>query len=138
MNPILKLSTAEFHDRFGEYLDNSLATGESADFEAAIEREAFDRLVKDWKNGWDFETRSEYFGGRGTSILILNSKIDWRELAAWLCARAGSMPPGALINFEVYDSIKGELMVGGPMLLRRVMTASGIFEDGNEHEEPVP
>ena len=128
MTPIPKLSTDGIHDHFGAYFENSVATGESAHFEAAIESEAFDRLVKDWKNGWDFETRSEFFDGRGTSILIQNTKIDWEEMGEWLLSRTGSMPQGALINFEVYDNIKGGTMIGGPTLLRRVMTASGIFE----------
>jgi hypothetical protein len=34
-----------------------------------------------------------------------------------------------LINLEVYDSIKDKAMIAGPMLLRRVVTASGIFEE---------
>lgn len=132
MNPIPKLSIAEFYERFGAYIEGSAATIESTAFEAEVESEAYERLVKDWENGWDFDSQTEYFGGRGASILIQNTRIDWEEFWEWLRARTASVPKGALINFEVYDNIKGKTMVGGPMLLRRVVTASGIFDEGNE------
>ena len=132
MSPIPKLSIDEFFDRFGAYIENTAATSESTDFEAAIESEAYERLVKDWENGWDFDSKTEYFGGRGASILIQNTQVDWAGFWEWLRDKAGSIPQGALINFEVYDNIKGKTMIGGPMLLRRVMTASGTFDEGNE------
>ena len=132
MDPIPKLSIAEFYERFGAYIESTEATNESTDFETAIESEAYERLVQDWENGWDFDSKTEYFGGRGASILIQNTRIDWEEFWGWLSARTASIPQGALINFEVYDNIKDKTMIGGPMLLRRVVTASGIFDEGNE------
>jgi len=135
MSPIPKLSIDKFYERFGAYIDNSVATSESTEFEAAIEREAYERLIQDWENGWDFEAETEYFGGRGASILIQNTQIDWAGFWEWLRDRAASIPQGALINFEVYDNIKGETMIGGPMLLRRVITASGTFDEENEEAE---
>lgn len=131
MNPIPTLSIAEFYERFGAYIENFAATSESTDFEAAIEAEAYERLVKDWENGWDFDTQTEYFGGRGASILIENTQIDWEKFWEWLRVRTAAIPQGALINFEVYDNIKGETKVGGSILLRRVVTASGTFDEGN-------
>ncbi len=59
MSPIPTLSTAEFYERFGAYIANFAATSESSDFEAAIEGEAYERLVKDWENGWDFDSQIE-------------------------------------------------------------------------------
>jgi hypothetical protein len=135
MNPIPKLSIDEFYDRFGAYIENTAATSESTDFESVIESEAYERLIQDWKNGWDFDCKTEYFGDRGASILIQNTQIDWAGFWEWLRDRAASIPQGALINFEVYDNIKGETMIGGPMLLRRVMTASGTFDVENEEAE---
>lgn len=136
MNPIVKLSGNDFNERFGAYLESSATANESNDFEAAIENEAYERLVLDWENGWDFESQAGYFGGRGASILIQNTQVDWQEVWEWLVVRAASIPSGALINFEVHDNIRGETMIGGAMILRRVITASGIFEEDNKLAEP--
>jgi len=127
--PIPTLSFDAFSKRFEAYLESSPVTRETEDFEAAIEAEACQRLVQDWQEGWDFETRTEYFDGRGASILLQNQEIAWEAFWEWLRDRTASIPPGALINLEGYDSIKDKAMIAGPMLLRRVVTASGIFEE---------
>ena len=132
MTSIPKLNINDFNNRFEEYLSTNPETPESVRFEAEVEKEAYEKLVQNWENAWDFDSQTSYFGGRGTSILIQNIKIDWNEFWKWLHDRTSAIPPGALINFEVYDSIKDDTMVSNTQLLRRVITNLGVFDEEDE------
>lgn len=94
-----------------------------------VDRELFHRLDEKWSNGCDFEIACEFFQDRGTSILIQNLRIDWQGIWKWLEEKHREIPNGAAINFEVWDNVHEGVMKGGPMLIRRILTSEGIFEE---------
>jgi len=123
------LKPGAFCEFFPSYLESHPLTQEVLDFESMIEAQAYEYLVANWSNGWDFDTQAGYFGGRGASILIENAAIDWRPFWGELVRKSEAIPDGALVNFEVWDNIRGKAKVGGSQIVRRIITTEGVFEE---------
>jgi len=133
MKSITELSTDAFDGFFDPYFAKYPASPEIFEFESKIARDAERDLEKFGEVAWDFDIKEEFFGERGTSILIQNaSAIDWQHFGDQLAARCGEQPPGSLINFEVWDNIDGEIMIAGSMLLCWILTSEGIFSQGSD------
>ena len=115
--------------RLEKYFKSNDWAAEAKAFESRIESMIFDQLESKWQNGWDFDTQTEYFGGRGASLLIQNTEIDYESIWTRLVHHCATLPAGALINFEVFDSIQEDLMVGGDMVIHRIITSIGAFEE---------
>lgn len=76
---------------------------------------------------WDYDIANGFFDGRGLSILIQNKKLPWERVRAWSSQLADSMPDGALLNFEVTDSIQDGIMLAGDDLYRHVVLAKEVL-----------
>jgi hypothetical protein len=123
------LHTSEFHSHLSEYLDSSPSTDEASAFESRLASLCIARLGEHWTEGWDFDVAQEYFSGRGCSILIQNLRIEWEGEWKFIRDQCSQVPRGALINFEVYDSIKGKLQYLGDQIVRRSIVDNGIYEE---------
>lgn len=99
------------------------------EFEADFERQIVGALEGRWQYGWDFSSSTQLFGDRCVSVLIQNSKIDWAQSWDWIMSQSSEMPVGAMINFEVWDNVVDNQMVGGRMILRRVIMSSGVYAE---------
>ena len=130
MRQAVTLPTDEFYALFDPYFERHLASQAASDFEAKIANEAERVLEKSGDPEWDFAIAEEFFGDRGTSIVIQNpTGIDWKAFGKLLSEWCETQPPGSIINFEVHDFIKGDVWDAGPMLLRWLLTSEGIFSE---------
>ncbi|MES2594072.1 MAG: hypothetical protein V4662_01995 [Verrucomicrobiota bacterium] len=99
------------------------------DFEKNLERQIIESLEGLWQYGWDFSSSTHMFGDRGVSFLIQNSRMDWAHSWDWIVTQSSVIPLGAMINFEVWDNIVDNQMLGGHMILRRVILSSGVYAE---------
>ncbi|RYD62762.1 MAG: hypothetical protein EOP83_13765 [Verrucomicrobiaceae bacterium] len=130
MGRAVTLSADEFYAFFDPYFERHPLSRDASDFEAKIANEAERVLEKSGEHGWDFAVAEDFFGNRGTSIVIQNSAgTDWQAFGELLKDWCESQPPGSIINFEVHDFIKGDVWDAGPMLLRWLLTSEGIFSE---------
>ncbi|MEO5914615.1 MAG: hypothetical protein ABIS50_10310 [Luteolibacter sp.] len=123
------LTSNELLSLLMRYQEEHPASSSIEGLDSEIEILAYDQLAENWENGWDFLTTSDFFGDRGTSILIQNSKIDWQRIWEWLVAEYSTVPAGTMINFEVWDKIRDGVMVGGDMLVRRLILSDGTYAE---------
>jgi hypothetical protein len=103
--------------------------------DAEIEQRAYEQLTPEWENGWDFCTQTNFFGDRGTSILIQNTEVDWQRIWDWLVTEYSDVPEGAMVNFEVWDSIREGVMIGGDMRIRRLILSDGVYAEETDAEQ---
>ena len=130
MGGIEVLVGEQFFERLDAYLNSNLPTQDALNFESSVGQKFHDRAVIDWTYGWDFEVADGFFEERGVSILIQNELIAWQEYWDWLASVIAGMPRGAVINFEVWNNIHEGIMDASEPVLRRVVTSSGIIEEG--------
>ena len=123
------LSTKEFHQRLSAYLDAHGSNPQIEEFEQEITRRAIIRFETEGDEAWDFHSEHSFFNGRGASILIQNLSMNWQSGWDWLLESCKNLPAGALVNFEVYDNIRGGIQYGGDMIVRRALTSDGIYEE---------
>lgn len=122
-----ELALDAFFEQLRHYLGQNSSSLESRRFEQRIEKEAAEQLLPMGQDGWDFEIVHPVFEDRGTSILIQNAQLDWQSVLTRLCTSCVELPIGAIINFEIYDSIQEGAMVGGSLVQRCVFTSNGAF-----------
>lgn len=127
MNTFTELPIEEFFSLMERYQADHPATLQIEALDSEIEQRVYEQLSEKWENGLDFCTTCGFFGDRGTSVLIQNTQVDWQKIWDWLLMEYPSLPDGAMINFEVWDSIREGNHIGGEMLLRRVILANGIY-----------
>ena len=131
-----KLLTSEkFLALMKRYQEGNPVTPSLEALDAEIEQRAYEQLAPEWENGWDFCTQTEFFGDRGTSILIQNAEIDWQRIWDWLVTEYSRVPEGAMINFEVWDSIREGVMIGGEMRIRRLILSDGVYVEETDAEQ---
>jgi len=135
MSTLIELQSDEFQSLLLRYQDAYISTPSKDVDDCEIEQRAYEQLAPDWENGWDFCTVTDFFGDYGTSILIQNPEIDWKRIWHWLVTEFPKMPDGGIVNFEVWDSIQNGTMVAGQMLVRRIITADGCYDEAIEEAE---
>jgi len=129
MSAIQDLSEEALFEIIEEYQQQYPITPEVEALEGEIEQRVYDRLSPLWENGWDFCTQTDFFGDGGVSILIQNRKVEWQAIWDFLVKDYSELPVGALINFEVWDSILDGAMIAGEMQMRRIVSAKGIYSE---------
>jgi hypothetical protein len=127
-----QLPISEFHAALAEYCDATQKTEASQAFELQLAHLCRERLRAQGSEGWDFDVAEEFFSGRGCSILIQNICMPWQDEWDFIKRHCSEVPLGALVNFEVYDSIRDGIQYGGDQILRRTVTAHGVYEENGE------
>ena len=137
MSTLIELQSDELLSLMQRYQEEHTSTPAKDSLDYEIEQRAYEQLAAEGENGWDFCTVTDFFGDYGTSILIQNTKIDWKRIWDWLVAEYPRIPDGAIVNFEVWDNIQEGRMVAGEMLVRRLIIANGCYEEAKEEAEQV-
>jgi len=138
MSTLIELPSEDLLSLINQYQNEHIATVPMEALDCEIEQRVYEKLANNWVNGWDFCTTTEFFGDRGTSILIQNTEIDWRPIWDWLVDKYSSIPNGVMINFEVWDHIQNGTMLAGDMLMRRIILANGLYAEIIPHAESTP
>ncbi|BDS05388.1 hypothetical protein NT6N_04280 [Oceaniferula spumae] len=127
-----KLKTNDFYELIEKSLQSPNYSDEALFSEEALASRVHDRLAESWEHGWDFCVENNFFGERGVSVLIQNTKIDWHMFWDWILAEFSTCTQGAIVNFEVWSNIKDDTLVAGDMIARRLLLSEGSYEESLE------